>query len=73
MILLDKIIPKTVQYFPLFSFMVNYHVLILITIFIYPEMFSKVSISLNITQTYYQKRVTFCNCRNRSSHRKDCF
>ena len=73
MILLDKITIKPVKSLP-FSphygklpyFSLNYHIL-------YFQMYFNISLSFKNIRTIYQKRVTFCNFWNRSSHRNDCF
>ena len=39
----------------------------------FQKIYTKLYLSLNITRTIYQKHVTFCNFRNRSSHRNNCF
>ena len=57
--------------FPLI--MVNYPIFSFITTFMFSENCTKLSLSQKNTRTIYQKRVTFCNFWNRSSHRNDCF
>ena len=65
---INKITIKKVQLLPLFLFTVNYHNLILITIFYISE-----NVQNFLFPKHYpindRKRVTLCNCRNRISHR----
>ena len=64
---------KTVKSSPFFLIMVNYHIFSLNYHILYFHMCFQYISFLKKIRTIYQKRVTFRNFWNRSSHRNDCF
>ena len=74
MILLEQITIKPSQIITLFSSLWEIALFFFkIPHFMFSDKCTKYSLSHKNTQTIYQKRVTFCNFWNRSSHRNDCF
>ena len=74
MVLLDKITIKTGKSLPFFPHYVKLdYFFFKLPHFMFSEKCTKYSLSQKINRTIYQKRVTFCNFWNRSSHRNDGF
>ena len=74
MILLDKITIKIVKSLPFFPHYGKLpYFFFKLPHFMFSEKCTKYYLFQKNTRTIYQKRVIFCNFRNISSHRNDCF